>query len=245
VGFGLSISTSSSQTTEETPWAVIHTDRGAIVIELYEKLVPRAVGHFVALVKGTQAWVNPKTKQSEKKPFYDGLSFHRILPTYLIQGGCPLDNGRGDAGVTLKDEFHPQLTHQSAGMVGFANVGTDTSSSQFYITLRSTPWLDAKRIRGRYCENFTTPIRCVTNLDCQAYAKQFSQASDGDATCKEREMKRGYTIFGKVAQGMDTVTAISESPLGGGDRPATPIKIKRILIHKGKRWQRSWLRPPQ
>ncbi len=231
----------NSDTTKQ-PWAVLHTDRGAVVIELYERYVPKSVKHFIDLATGAREWVDPKTKQKVKRPFYDGLTFHRILPTYLVQGGCPLGNGRGGPGFSANDEFHPNLRHQTVGMVGFSNVGPDTNGSQFYITLRSTPWLDPKEIKGRYCENFTTPVGCLSDQDCADYARQFPSAADGSATCKERIVRRGYTIFGKVVHGMDVINTIAEAPLDSSSQPSSPIQIKRVKIQIGKAWKRTWLR---
>ncbi|MCB9639046.1 MAG: peptidylprolyl isomerase [Myxococcales bacterium] len=224
------------------PWAILHTSRGVIVIELYERFVPRITKHFINLATGAVEWTDPKTKQKVKRRFYDGLTFHRVLPTYLVQGGCPLGNGRGGPGFSVNDEFHPSLKHQDAGYVGFSNIGPNTIGSQFYITLRSTPWLDMKEIKGRYCENFSTPVRCLSNRDCADYARQFANAAEGTATCKQRTMRRGYSIFGKVVHGMDVVNGFSEIPLEAGSRPSTPITIKRVKIQLGKRWKRSWLR---
>jgi len=242
VGLLLVPPNAANSDTSKQPWAILHTERGAVVIELFERYVPKSVKHFIDLATGAREWTDPKTKQKVKRPLYDGLTFHRILPTYLVQGGCPLGNGRGGPGFSADDEFHPQLRHQTVGMVGFSNIGSNTNGSQFYITLRSTPWLDPKEIKGRYCENFSTPVRCLSDQDCTDYARQFPSAADGSAICKERVVRRGYTIFGKVVHGMDVINAMAEAPLDASGQPSSPIQIKRVKIQLGKAWKRTWLR---
>ena len=174
------------------PWAVVFTNKGNFVIELFYKQTPKTVAHFVGLAEGTKAWIHPSTKLTVRKPFYNGLTFHRIVPTYLLQTGCPLGNGKGGPGYTIKDEFHPTLKHKGPGIVSMANAGPDSNGSQFFITLRATPWLDVKSVTGRFCSNFDLPVRCKTREHCVQYAKMFPNASDGTAFCKMRTLRRGH-----------------------------------------------------
>ncbi len=224
------------------PWMILRTTKGVIIIKLFEKKVPRTVAHIIGLVTGDKSWTDPKTKKQVSRPFYDGLEFFNIIPTYLIKTGCPLNKGHYGSGHLLKDEFHPDLKHRGAGIVSMANAGPNTNSSQFFITLRSTPWLDVKYVKGKFCRNFDLPFRCSSHKDCRDFAKQYPSASKGRPLCKMRVMKRGYTIFGQVVHGMKVVEKISETPVTVGGRPLTPIKIQRAFIRRAKHWSRRWLK---
>lgn len=224
------------------PWAVVHTDKGAFVIQLFEAQVPKAVKHFIDLATGSKPWKDPKTGQMQQnRLFYDGLTIHRVLPTYLIQMGCPLGTGKGDPGVTAQDEFHPSLKHEKQGMVGFASAGPNTNGSQFYITQRAMPWLDARELPGTFCSGFETLVSCKTDQDCQRYAKLFPRSAQENNVCAARSTKQGYTIFGQVAHGMDVVNTISEAPVSPSGQPTPPIYIKRLRIQRSKTFKRSWL----
>lgn len=115
------------------PIAIIKTTMGALRCELYADKVPNTVANFVGLARGIRPWWNPRTCQWVKKPFYDGLIFHRVIPQFMIQGGCPLKNGRGKPGYTFPDEFHPELKHDKVGILSMANAGPNTNGSQFFI----------------------------------------------------------------------------------------------------------------
>src|SRR5215467_4408910 len=90
-------------------YAVLNTSEGAIVIRLFEKEAPKTVANFVELAEGKKEFTDPKTGQKAKRPFYDNLNFHRVIPKFMIQGGCPLGTGTGSPGYKFADEFHPSL----------------------------------------------------------------------------------------------------------------------------------------
>jgi peptidyl-prolyl cis-trans isomerase A (cyclophilin A) len=125
-------------------YAIFETSQGNIVIRLLEKEAPKTVENFVGLAEGTKEFTNEKTGKKEKRNFYDGLSFHRVIPQFMIQGGCPEGSGRGGPGYKFADEFHPSLKHSTAGKLSMANSGPGTNGSQFFITVAATPWLDNK-----------------------------------------------------------------------------------------------------
>ncbi len=110
------------------------TTMGTIQGILHEDKAPLTVANFVALATGAVTG----------KPFYDGLIFHRVIPDFMIQGGCPKGTGTGGPGYVIKDEFGPGLRHDRGGLFSMANAGPNTGGSQFFLTEVATPWLDGK-----------------------------------------------------------------------------------------------------
>jgi peptidyl-prolyl cis-trans isomerase A (cyclophilin A) len=118
------------------------TTEGNFTIRLFDQEAPNTVANFVGLAAGTKEFTDPKSGQKVKRPFYDGLTFHRIIDGFMIQGGDPLGTGTGGPGYRFGDEFHPTLRHSKPGILSMANAGPNTNGSQFFITLAATPWLD-------------------------------------------------------------------------------------------------------
>jgi peptidyl-prolyl cis-trans isomerase A (cyclophilin A) len=130
-----------------------NTSMGPIVAQLLEEEAPRTVANFVGLATGSSEWSDPKTGETVTRPFYDGLVFHRVIPQFMIQFGCPLGRGTGGPGYRFADEFAPGLKHDRPGLLSMANAGPGTNGSQFFITEVATPWLDGKHaIFGRVTE---------------------------------------------------------------------------------------------
>ena len=121
----------------ERPVAIFETSLGNFEAELYARECPETVWNFINLAEGRQ-------ETGREGNFYDGLTFHRVIEGFVIQGGCPQGNGTGGPGYTFADEFHPQLKHAGPGIVSMANAGPNTNGSQFFITHVATPWLDGK-----------------------------------------------------------------------------------------------------
>jgi peptidyl-prolyl cis-trans isomerase A (cyclophilin A) len=141
-------------------YAVFETSQGTIVVRLFEKEAPQTVANFVGLAEGTKEFKDPRTGQNVKRPFYDGLTFHRVIPQFMIQGGCPLGTGTGDPGYRFADEFHASLRHDKAGKLSMANAGPGTNGSQFFITVAPTPWLDNKHtIFGDVIEGLNVAVK--------------------------------------------------------------------------------------
>lgn len=124
--------------------AIFKTSAGDITVKLYEKECPRTVANFVALALGKVEWTDPKTRQKTSRPLYSNTVFHRVIPEFMIQGGCPLASGTGGPGWRFADEIHPKLRHSSPGALSMANAGPSTNGSQFFLCEIATPWLDGK-----------------------------------------------------------------------------------------------------
>jgi cyclophilin family peptidyl-prolyl cis-trans isomerase len=148
--------------------ATLHTNHGAIAVELFDEDAPKTVDNFVKLAKDG---------------FYDGVTFHRVIPDFMIQGGDPTGTGTGGPGYTFEDEINEHKVER--GALAMANAGPNTNGSQFFIvTTEAAPWLDGK-----------------------------------------------HTVFGRVAEGMEAVDAISGTETDANDKPREPITIERVELN--------------
>src|SRR5690349_18178525 len=125
-------------------YAHFDTTLGQFTVELFDAKAPKTVANFVGLAEGTKEWKHPKTNEKHKKPFYDGIIFHRVIDGFMVQGGDPLGQGYGGPGYQFEDEFHPDLRHDRAGVLSMANAGPNSNGSQFFVTLGPTPHLDRR-----------------------------------------------------------------------------------------------------
>ena len=153
------------------------TSAGNIEAELFESQVPRTVANFVALATGTVEWNSPHDGPTTE-PLYKGILFHRVIPNFMIQCGCPLGTGTGGPGWRFFDEIDPSLRHTEPGMLSMANAGPNTNGSQFFITEVPTPWLDGKHaVFGKV----TTNVDLIT---------QIAGAGNGNTTLERVEIYR-------------------------------------------------------
>ena len=124
--------------------ALFTTTEGNFKVRLFDEDVPKTVANFTELAEGSKEFTDPATGSKTRRPFYDGLVFHRVIEGFMIQGGDPLGTGTGGPGYKFADEFSPKLRHTKPGLLSMANAGPNTNGSQFFITLAATPWLDNK-----------------------------------------------------------------------------------------------------
>ena len=170
---------------KEGIYAAIYTQKGTLILQLHYEKTPATVGNFVGLAEGSLA---NEVKQTGT-PYYDGLNFHRVIPDFMVQGGCPQGSGVGGPGYQFDDEIDPSLRHDKAGILSMANAGPGTNGSQFFITHVPTPWLDGKH----------TVFGCV--VEGQEIVDSIAQ---GD-TIDKIEIQR----IGKDAQEWDAVAAFN------------------------------------
>lgn len=122
----------------------IETSLGVVEAELFEFRTPTTVANFVGLARGLKPFRDIKTGKTVTRPYYDGIVFHRVIPNFMVQTGCPEGSGRGGPGYTFEDEFYPTLKHDAPGTLSMANSGPGTNGSQFFITDVPTPHLDRR-----------------------------------------------------------------------------------------------------
>ena len=126
-------------------YAEFDTSKGQIVCQLEFEKTPLTVANFVGLAEGTKNYSRDgSAPKKQDKPYYDGLVFHRVIPNFMVQGGCPQGRGTGGPGYKFKDECLPELKHAGPGILSMANAGPVSNGSQFFITHVATPWLDGK-----------------------------------------------------------------------------------------------------
>lgn len=149
--------------------AEFNTNKGNFKIKLFGDKAPLTVGNFLKLVDND---------------FYNGLIFHRVIPNFMIQGGCPHGTGRGGPGYTIRDEFHPDLKHDSEGVLSMANAGPNTGGSQFFITVAPTPWLDGKHaIFGKVIEGIDV-VKSISKVEKDRYDKPLDDVVINSITIK-------------------------------------------------------------
>ncbi|SHL09472.1 peptidylprolyl isomerase [Flavobacterium chilense] len=213
-------------------YAKFNTSKGSILVKLTHDLTPGTVGNFVALAEGN---MENKVKPQGNK-FYDGLTFHRVIPDFMIQGGCPKGTGTGDPGYKFDDEFHPSLKHDRPGILSMANSGPGSNGSQFFITHVPTPWLDGKHsVFGQVVEgqDVVDAVAQGDNLDSVEIIRVGEEAQKWNAIeafigLKGARLKREAALKAESEAKMEQLAA-------GFDKTESGLRYKMIQKGEGKR----------
>lgn len=212
-------------------YADIETSKGKILVQLEFEKVPVTVANFVSLAEGKNPMVNEKYA---RKPFYDGLKFHRVIADFMIQGGDPDGNGQGGPGYKFKDEFNPTLKHSGPGILSMANAGPGTNGSQFFITHKATEWLDNKHsvfghvVTGQDIVNKIAQddkIVKITIIRKGAKAKKFDAAKVFKQSV-ENQVKEQKELEAKIAKAQADKVAYFNT------NKATATKSESGLVYK-------------
>lgn len=213
-------------------YAKFNTSKGAIVVKLTHDLTPGTVGNFVGLAEGQLE----NTAKPMGTPYYDGLKFHRVIPDFMIQGGCPLGIGSGGPGYSFDDEFHPSLKHDKPGVLSMANSGPASNGSQFFITHVPTNWLDNKHtVFGHVVEGqeVVDAVAQGDSLDSIEIIREGDDAKNWNAI-------EAFRVFeGARAKKEAAARAAAEEAMeklaAGFDKTASGLRYKMIQKGSGKK----------
>ena len=151
--------TVEATTVPNGPFVVMDTSMGSITCQFFHKQAPNAVANFIGLATGTKDWTDPATgKVQHHKPLYDGTTFHRVIPEFMIQGGDPAGNGMGGPGYAFNDEFDPGLNFDRPGRLAMANSGPNSNGSQFFITEQATEFLNQHYTLFGQCDDASVAV---------------------------------------------------------------------------------------
>jgi peptidyl-prolyl cis-trans isomerase A (cyclophilin A) len=240
---------------EKNPVVRVKTTAGDIYLELFEKDAPETVANFIGLSEGTKEFTDPKTKTKTKRPFYDGLKFHRVIKDFMMQGGCPLGTGTGDPGYKFKDEINPaalgltqvmfaEAPHagRDAQMYVFRKLGiysqADVQAKMAEIqaewnNLAQMSVADLYAANGYAYDNTLHSHKAVRGVIAMANSGPNTNGSQFFINQADTPHLDGkHTVFGQVVKGMDVVDKICNAPTGPGDQPKPEIKITTARVVK-------------
>lgn len=231
---------------QEGIYAKFHTAKGEILAQLTYQQTPGTVGNFVALAEGN---LENKIKP-QGEPYYDGLKFHRVIPDFMIQGGCPTGTGTGSPGYQFADEFHPDLRHDAPGTLSMANAGPGTNGSQFFITHGETPWLDNKHtVFGKVVEGQDT-VNSIAQGDEISKVEILREGADAEnfnavesfrkfegarEQILEEERKKAEAELDKLAEGFErTDSGLRYKMINEGDGQKAKAGQQVSVHYKGQ-----------
>lgn len=212
-------------------YAKFNTSKGTVLVKLTHDLTPGTVGNFVGLAEGQLE----NTAKSMGTPYYDGLKFHRVIPDFMIQGGCPQGIGSGGPGYNFDDEFHVDLRHDKPGVLSMANAGPSTNGSQFFITHVPTNWLDNKHtVFGHVVEG-----QDIVNEIAQGdIIESIEIVRVGDEAKKWNAIEAFRTFEGSRAKRIEEAKKQAEAAMeklaAGFDQTASGLRYQFIQKGNGK-----------
>nr|WP_281180470.1 peptidylprolyl isomerase [Desulforhopalus singaporensis] len=216
-------------------YAKFDTEKGEILCMLEFEKTPLTVTNFVGLAEGTKDLGGGAKANGDR--FYDGLKFHRVIPDFMIQGGCPLGTGTGGPGYTFPDEIDPSLTHSGAGILSMANAGPGTNGSQFFITHVPTPWLDGKHtvfghvVKGQDVVNAIKGDDLINSVEIIRVGEE-AEAFESDQEAFDRllaDYEKNQKAKALAAMEAEQETIKSQWP----DAVTTPSGLKYVVVEEG------------
>ena len=225
-------------------YAKIKTNKGEILAKLEYEKTPGTVANFVALAEGN----HPNVADAHKnKKYYNGLKFHRVIDNFMIQGGDPTGTGAGGPGYKFDDEIHPDLKHDSAGILSMANAGPGTNGSQFFITHEATPWLDGKHtvfgkvVKGQDIVNNIAQgdqieqveiIRVGDKANGFNAPEEFTKFNNTKAEREQKAKKAAEAALNKLAEGFEqTKSGLRYKITHKSNSGKKPEKGKNVAVH--------------
>ena len=217
-------------------YAKFNTPKGSILVKLTHDKTPGTVGNFVGLAAGQLE----NTAKPMGTPYYNGLKFHRVIPDFMIQGGCPLGTGTGDGGYKFDDEFHPELKHDRPGVLSMANAGPGTNGTQFFITHIPTDWLDNKHtVFGHVVEgqDVVDAVAQEDTLESVEIIRQGEEAKNWNAIEAFRTFEGSREK--RMAEEKNRAEAEMEKLAAGFDKTESGLRYKIIQKGSGKQAEKG------
>lgn len=217
-------------------YAKFSTPKGDILVKLTYDKTPGTVGNFVALAEGNLE----NTFRNQGNPYYDGLKFHRVIPDFMIQGGCPQGIGTGGPGYKFDDEFHPELKHDKPGVLSMANSGPGTNGSQFFITHVPTPWLDNNHTVFGYVVEGQDVVDAIAQGDTMDKVEIIRVGAEAE---KWNAIEAFRTFEGarekRVAEEKEKIEAELDKFAAGFEKTASGLRYQFIVKGSGKKAEKG------
>ncbi len=217
-------------------YAKFNTTKGEVLVKLTHDKTPGTVGNFIALAEGNME----NDAKPQGKPYYDGLKFHRVIPDFMVQGGCPQGTGTGSPGYQFDDEFHPDLNHAEPGVLSMANAGPGTNGSQFFITHVPTPWLDNKHTVFGHVEHGQEVVDAIAQGDA---IESLEIIRVGDEAEKWNAIEAFRTFEGsrekRIAALKEEAEAAMEKLAAGFDKTESGLRYKMIQTGAGTKAEKG------